>query len=112
MHCTVVRVEAAVQFTETRSKGATVGELQYFFRLRHLTTACVGQASAMLFVLTHEDFKQLSATYVEDNSIIMEALITSFSTDGVSTRASDKCGCSFSVPSDSAYDTLPPTPFT
>lgn len=103
-----------LQVTSTRSKGSTVAEVSFFFRLRHgvlqpcdkhllthmlscstrtghlsmiylqslslhacraVYTAMVGKATAVLFVLSYDDFKQLSATYVEDGNKIMEVLI-------------------------------------
>lgn len=38
-------------------------------------SAAVGKATAVLFVLSYDDFKQLSATYVDDGSKITESLI-------------------------------------
>lgn len=38
-------------------------------------SAMVGKATAVLFVLSYDDFKQLSATYVDDGSKITESLI-------------------------------------
>jgi ankyrin repeat protein len=65
-----------VQVLATRAKGETVGEVSFFFRMRHIYTAMVGKATAMLFVLSYDDFKQLAATYVDDHSTLMEALVS------------------------------------
>ena len=57
----------------------------------------MGKVNAMLFVLSYDDFKQLAATYVEDNSLVVEAVTESLSSEdfwgvkGGSAR-SDRCG--------------------
>lgn len=62
---------------ETRTKGDTVGELAFFFRLRHIHSACVGKTKAAVFALAYTDYKQLAATYVEDDDYVLEALVES-----------------------------------
>eukprot|EP00892_Ulva_mutabilis_P004253 jgi/Ulvmu1/219/UM001_0223.1 len=66
--------------SETRSRGGTVGELSFFFRLRHLYTACVGKNRATVFVLPYSDYKQLAATYVDDDAAVLAALVDSAGT--------------------------------
>lgn len=63
------------QVSESRTRGDTVGELSFFFRLRHLYTACVGKNRASVFVLPHNDYKQLAATYVDDDAAVLTALV-------------------------------------
>ena len=57
----------------------------------------MGKVNTMLFVLSYDDFKQLAATYVEDTSLVMEALTESFSAEGFAgqkggSARSDRCG--------------------
>lgn len=66
-----------LQVTETRSRGDLVGELSFFFRLRHLHTACVGRTMATVFMLPYNDYKQLAATYVDDDTAILVSLANS-----------------------------------
>lgn len=66
-----------LQVTETRSKGDVIGELAFFFRLRHLHTACVGRIRATVFMLPYHDYKQLAATYTEDDATVLSSLANS-----------------------------------
>jgi hypothetical protein len=61
---------------ETRGKGQVLGDVAFFFRLRHLHTAVVADSSSTLFTLAHDDYEQLCATYVDDAAKAMEAMIS------------------------------------
>lgn len=61
---------------ETRARGQTLAEVSFFFRLRHLNTCVVSDGSATLLVLSHDDYQQLCATYVEDASKAIDVIIT------------------------------------
>jgi hypothetical protein len=60
---------------ETRGKGELLGEASFFFRLRHINTAVVAEGSAMLFMLTYDDYQQLSSAYVDDAAAVMDTII-------------------------------------
>lgn len=57
-----------------KRKGDTVGEIAFFFRLRHLTAASLGKAQATLYALSLDDYQQLSATYADDDNKLIEGL--------------------------------------
>lgn len=54
-----------------------MGELSFFFRLRHLHTACVGRTMATVFMLPYNDYKQLAATYIDDDAAVLVSLANS-----------------------------------
>lgn len=58
----------------SRSRGDLLGELAFFFRLRHLFTAVVGKAIATVFTLSYKAYQQVCATYVDDSSTLLEAI--------------------------------------
>jgi CRP-like cAMP-binding protein len=60
---------------ETRGKGELLGEASFFFRLRHINTAVVAEGSTMLFVLSYDDYQQLSSAYVNDAAAVMDIII-------------------------------------
>lgn len=61
---------------ETRGKGQVLGDIAFFFRLRHLYTAVVADTSSTLFTLARDDYEQLCASYVDDADKAMEAMIS------------------------------------
>lgn len=65
----------SVQVQETRGKGELLGEASFFFRLRHINTAVVAEGSTMLFVLSYDDYQQLSSAYVSDAAAVMDIII-------------------------------------
>ena len=64
-----------LQVQETRGKGDLLGEASFFFRLRHINTAVVAEGSTMLFVLSYDDYQQLSSAYVSDAAAVMDIII-------------------------------------
>lgn len=57
-----------------------MGEVSFFFRLRHLYTACVGKTRATVFLLPYNDYKQLAATYPDDDATLLASLTDSVGT--------------------------------
>ena len=49
--------------------------MSFFLRLRHFTSAIVGKAAATLFRLSHDDYAQLAATYVDDAGALASFVI-------------------------------------
>jgi hypothetical protein len=71
-----------VQVQETRGKGDLLGEASFFFRLRHINTAVVAEGSTMLFVLSYDDYQQLSSAYVNDAAAVMDIIIDQVNDSG------------------------------
>eukprot|EP00892_Ulva_mutabilis_P004198 jgi/Ulvmu1/214/UM001_0218.1 len=63
--------------SETRTKGDSVGELAFFFRMRHMHSACAGRTRSTVFALAYTDYKQIAASYVDDDNTVLEALLDS-----------------------------------
>lgn len=87
---------ACLQVRETRTKGDTVGEVAFFFRLRHLNSACAGKTQSTVFALVYTDYQQIAASYVDDDNKVLEALL-----DWVDSGKSEK-----SQYSSSSFNTL------
>ena len=58
----------------TRARGDLLGELPFFFRLRHVCTAMVGKAAATLYTISHKAYQQVCATYVDDSAVLIESI--------------------------------------
>ena len=84
-----------MQVDATRSKGEPLGEISFFFRLRHLYTAVVGPSTTTLFKLAYDDYKELAASYVDDAERVIEQMISQVeggAQDGKSASASHVSG--------------------
>lgn len=91
-HCVM---PACIQVRETKKKGDTIGELAFLFRLRHIHAACAGKTRVAVFALAYSDYKQVAATYVDDETAMVDALV-----DSVDSSKSDK----FSMTSETTLD--------
>ena len=54
---------------------ATPVQLSFFLQLRHITGAQVGKGRATLFVLSYDDYIQLSRSYTADASLVIETIV-------------------------------------
>lgn len=77
---------------ETRGKGELLGEASFFFRLRHINTAVVAEGSTMLFVLSYDDYQQLSSAYVTDAAAVMEIIIDLVNDSGKAGKSQGSSG--------------------
>ena len=85
----------SMQVDATRSKGEPLGEISFFFRLRHLYTTVVGPSTTTLFKLAYDDYKELAASYVDDAEHVIEQMISQVeggAQDGKSASASHVSG--------------------
>ena len=64
-----------MQVDSSRGRGEALGEISFFFRLRHTHTAVVGRSAATLFKLRYDDYLQLAATYADDAEQVLAAVI-------------------------------------
>ena len=80
------------QVQETRGKGELLGEASFFFRLRHINTAVVAEGSTMLFVLSYDDYQQLSSAYVTDAAAVMEIIIDLVNDSGKAGKSQGSSG--------------------
>lgn len=74
------------QVTETRARGDLVDPVSFFFQLRHVNAACVGRTRATVFVLSHTDYKQLAASYTDDDAAVLAALANHVASSGSKER--------------------------
>ena len=65
---------AYLQVTMSRARGDLLGELPFFFRLRHVCTAVVGKSAATLFTISHRAYQQVCAAYVDDSAVLIESI--------------------------------------
>lgn len=72
-----------MQNTQVRSKGELLGELPFFFRLRHIYTAQVGKAASTLYVLSHDSYQQVCASYADDSVAVLEVITDTVEKAGV-----------------------------
>jgi hypothetical protein len=69
-----------------------LGDVAFFFRLRHLYTAVVADTSSTLFMLTRDDYEQLCASYVDDAEKAMEAMISAVEGNGKAGKSQSSRG--------------------
>jgi hypothetical protein len=72
-----------LQNTVVRSKGELLGEIPFFFRLRHIFTAQVGKAAAVLFVLSLDAYQQVCKSYADDSVRVLEVITNMVERSGV-----------------------------
>ena len=72
-----------MQNTQVRGKGELLGELPFFFRLRHIYTAQVGKAATTLYVLSHDSYQQVCASYADDSVAVLEVITDTVEKAGV-----------------------------
>jgi ankyrin repeat protein len=72
-----------LQNTLVRSKGELLGEIPFFFRLRHIFTAQVGKLSAVLYVLSLDAYQQVCKSYTDDNTRVLEVVTGMVERSGV-----------------------------
>jgi hypothetical protein len=85
------------QVAETRGKGELLGETAFFFRLRHINSAAVGEGSTMLFALSYDDYQQLGSAYVEDAAKVMDIIIDLVSDSGKAGKSQGSAGAGSST---------------
>jgi hypothetical protein len=81
-----------MQTVAVKRKGDMVGEIAFFFRLRHITAASIGKAQATLFALSHDDYHQLSATYIDDATKLIESLTRTVEAQGPAGKSQASSG--------------------